>query len=63
MVELAGIPVLENENPIKSVTKVAKLAMMTHYDENQVDVAHRLRKTNENPNPAIIVMFRDRASR
>ncbi len=63
MAEPAGIPITENENSVEIVTKIAKLAKMTNYDEDQIDVAHCLPITDKNPNPALIIMFKDRSSR
>ncbi len=63
MAEPAGIPITENENSVEIVTKIAKLAKMTNCHEDQIDVAHPLAITDKNPNPAIIIMFKDRSSK
>ena len=52
--ELSGIPTLENEDSLKLVEKIARLAKIENFSVDQVDVAHRISGKELSP---IIVMF------
>ena len=63
MVEISGIPAMENESEAQSidlVAKVAHLADFRDFDKRQIDVAHRI---NPKANASVIVLFKHRSFR
>lgn len=64
MVEITGIPHVNNENPFNIVANIMKLINDENDDDqtdsSSIDVAHRLAGKENAP---IIVKFKDRSSR
>ena len=60
MVEINGIPSTENEDCVKTVSKLAKMIAVPNFTPNKIDVAHRISPLKDSP---IIVKFNTRTDR
>ena len=60
MVEISGIPRMDDEKPVELITKMAQIAKFQNFDDSTIDVAHRISTKDD---ATIIVLFTNRSAR
>ena len=54
MVELTGIPTMQNENVLNHINHLADIAKIDNFLQEQIDNAHR---SSKKPDALIIILF------
>ena len=60
MIKVAGIPYHKKENCIQLISKLGELVVITNFNKNQIDLAHR---TSTKTTAPIIILFNNKSGR